>query len=178
MVFQQFGLFPWKTARQNVAFPLEIAGLPPTEIEARVQEHLHLVGLKGHEGAYPAQLSGGMRQRVGLARALAAKPAVLLMDEPFASVDAQTREILQEELLRIWSLMRQTVVFVTHSIDEAITLGTRVVVMRGRPGRPECDIPVPIDQPRTVEGVRRHEAYVPLRETIWRSLRNPAREAE
>jgi NitT/TauT family transport system ATP-binding protein len=178
MVFQQFGLFPWKTARQNVAFPLEIAGLPAAEIEQRVQEHLALVGLTGHESAYPSQLSGGMRQRVGLARALAAKPEVLLMDEPFASVDAQTREILQEELLRIWSLMRQTVVFVTHSIDEAITLGTRVVVMRSHPGRPERDIVVPIEQPRTVEGVRRHDAYVPLRETIWRLLRDPAREAQ
>ena len=117
VVFQQFGLFPWKTVSQNVAFPLTLAGVPQTQIQEKVQWAVELVGLKGFEASFPDNLSGGMRQRVGIARALALGPELLLMDEPFASVDAYTRELLQGELLSIWERFRQTVVFVTHSID-------------------------------------------------------------
>jgi len=180
VVFQHFGLFPWKNVFKNVALPLEAAGMPKAEVRRRVEEAIALVGLEHVEDRYPAQLSGGMRQRVGLARALALEPDVLLMDEPFASVDAQVREILQEELLGIWSRLRQTVLFITHSIDEAITLADRIVVLGARPGRVVRDLTVPIDRPRSVAGVRRHPSYTELREEIWDELRRAGlgREAE
>ena len=154
MVFQQFGLFPWKTVNQNVAFPMVIARTPQAEIDEKVKWAVDLVGLKGFEAAFPDNLSGGMRQRVGIARALAYGPEVLMMDEPFASVDAYTRELLQGELLSIWERFRQTVVFVTHSIDEAITLADRIVVMKTRPGEVYSVFDVPIDRPRTIATVR------------------------
>ncbi len=166
MVFQQFDLFPWKTVARNIAFPLELAHTPKSEIRARVDWATRLVGLEGFEGRYPGQLSGGMRQRVGLARALVVRPDVLLLDEPFGAVDAQTREALQEELLRIWSELRQTAVFITHSIDEAITLADRIVVMSARPGRVVGLLNVDIPRPRTVETVRRHPSYPALREEV------------
>jgi NitT/TauT family transport system ATP-binding protein len=169
MVFQQFDLFPWKTVARNIAFPLELAHVARGEIKSRVEWATQLVGLEGFEGRYPGQLSGGMRQRVGLARALVVRPDVLLLDEPFGAVDAQTREALQEELLRIWSELRQTAVFITHSIDEAITLADRIVVMSSRPGRVVGVLNVDIPRPRTVEAVRRHPGYPPLREEV-RSL--------
>ena len=131
---------------------------------------VELVGLKGFEGAFPDNLSGGMRQRVGIARALAYGPEVLMMDEPFASVDAYTRELLQGELLSIWERFRQTVVFVTHSIDEAITLADRIVVMKTRPGEVYSMFDVPIERPRTIASVRQHPAYEPLREQIWADM--------
>jgi len=139
MVFQHFGLLPWKTVYENAAFGLAMAGTPAAHIAERVDHYLRLVGLAGFEKRYPYQLSGGMQQRVGLVRALAMNPSVLLMDEPFAALDAQTREVLQEELLRIMQLPeeRKTMVFVTHSIDEAILLGDRIAVMsRGLLGAP------------------------------------------
>ena len=170
MVFQQFGLFPWKTVTQNVAFPMVIARVPQAEIDEKVKWAVELVGLKGFEAAFPDNLSGGMRQRVGIARALAFGPEVLLMDEPFASVDAYTRELLQGELLSIWERFRQTVVFVTHSIDEAITLADRIVVMKTRPGEVYSVFDVPIDRPRTIVTVRQHPAYEPLRERIWADM--------
>jgi NitT/TauT family transport system ATP-binding protein len=170
MVFQQFGLFPWKTVSQNVAFPMVIARTPQAEIEEKVKWAVELVGLKGFEGAFPDNLSGGMRQRVGIARALAYGPDVLMMDEPFASVDAYTRELLQGELLSIWERFRQTVVFVTHSIDEALTLADRIVVMKTRPGEVYSVFDVPIDRPRTIATVRQHAAYEPLRERIWADM--------
>jgi NitT/TauT family transport system ATP-binding protein len=170
MVFQQFGLFPWKTVYENVAFPLVLQGLDRQVIHERVQAAIELVGLAGAERHYPAQLSGGMSQRTGLARALAAQADVLLMDEPFASVDAQTREVLQEELLNIWRRHRRTVIFITHSIDEAITLGQRVLVLSAHPGRVHRVLEVPIEEPRSVQAVRRHPRYVPLREAIWEAL--------
>lgn len=171
MVFQQFGLFPWKTVESNVAFPLQMARIKGAERAERIRDAVRLVGLAGFEKSYPSQLSGGMRQRVGLARALAARPEVMLMDEPFASVDAQTREILQEELLNIWSRERQTVIFITHSIDEAITLGDRIVVMGRRPGHVREILDVPLDRPRSVSSVRRESSYIELREHIWDRLR-------
>ena len=173
VVFQHFGLFPWKTVYRNVALPLQLAGAGKAETERRVGEVLATVGLAGHERKYPAQLSGGMKQRAGLARALAASPDVLLMDEPFAAVDAQTREVLQEDLLRLRDQLQQTIVFITHSIDEAITLGDRIVVMASRPGRISREFPVPIDRPRTIASVRRHPEYEALREQIWAELRQP-----
>src|SRR5437588_962717 len=137
LVFQHFGLLPWKTVYENAAFGLAMAGAPAARIRERVAHYLDLVGLAGFERHYPYQLSGGMQQRVGLVRALAIDPSILLMDEPFAALDAQTRGILQEELLRLMERPdeRQTVVFITHSIDEAIVLGDRVAVMTSRPGR-------------------------------------------
>ncbi|MBI1219972.1 MAG: ATP-binding cassette domain-containing protein [Rhodobacteraceae bacterium] len=170
VVFQQFGLFPWKTVSQNVAFPMVLDRLPPTQIDEKVKWAIDLVGLKGFEAAYPDRLSGGMRQRVGIARALALGPELLLMDEPFASVDAYTRELLQAELLSIWERFRQTVVFVTHSIDEAITLADRIVVMKAKPGEVLHIYDVPIERPRTIASVRRHPAYEPLRAKIWEDM--------
>ena len=171
VVFQHFGLFPWKTVAANIALPLRASGLPKVEVERRVAESIALVGLRDIGHRYPAQLSGGMRQRVGLARALAMQPEVILLDEPFAVVDAQTREILQGELLNLWSRHRQTAVFITHSIDEAVTLADRVVVMGANPGRVVAEVTIPIERPRNVTEVRRHPTYVPLREGIWERLR-------
>jgi NitT/TauT family transport system ATP-binding protein len=173
VVFQHFGLFPWKTVYRNVALPLQLARTGKAETERRVREVLATVGLTGHERKYPAQLSGGMKQRAGLGRALAASPDVLLMDEPFAAVDAQVRELLQEDLLRMRDQLRQTIVFITHSIDEAITLGDRIIVMAARPGRIAREFTVPMDRPRTIAQVRRHPEYEGLREQIWAELRSP-----
>lgn len=176
MVFQHFGLFPWKTVVHNVAFPLQIRKTPKQEIDRLVYPAIELVGLKGSEHRYPWQLSGGMRQRVGLARALVCQPDILLMDEPFAAVDAQVREILQEELLNIWNRYRQTVVFITHSIDEAITLADRVIVMGAKPGRVVGEVEIGIERPRTISTVRHHENYLPLRDAIWSMLRSGTEE--
>jgi NitT/TauT family transport system ATP-binding protein len=174
VVFQHFGLFPWKNVYRNVALPLQIAGTERGEMDRRTAEAIAAVGLTGHERKYPAQLSGGMKQRAGLARALATAPDVLLMDEPFAAVDAQVREVLQEDLLSLRDRLRQTIVFITHSIDEAITLGDRIIVMASKPGRIRRDIPVPIAQPRTISQVRHDPAYAGLRDEIWDLLRQSA----
>jgi len=148
MVFQQFGLLPWRTVVSNVEFGLEIDGVPREERRALAEQYLDLVGLKGFENYYPHQISGGMQQRVGIARALSKKPEILLMDEPFGAVDAQTREQLQEELLKIWAQTETTVAFVTHSIDEAIYLSDRVVVMQARPGRIKEEVIIDLPRPR------------------------------
>jgi NitT/TauT family transport system ATP-binding protein len=171
VVFQHFGLFPWKTVAANAAYGLKLAGVAPDVIAARVSGVLKLVGLDGFEGAYPYQLSGGMQQRVGLARALATDPDILLMDEPFAALDAQTREILQEETLRILEEERKTIVFVTHSIDEALLLGDRVIVLTARPGRVKHILPVPFPRPRRLSAVRAEPAFGELRTRLWDLLR-------
>ncbi|MDR7555243.1 MAG: ABC transporter ATP-binding protein [Armatimonadota bacterium] len=171
MVFQHFGLFPWKTVKANAAYGLKLAGAPRDVIEARVQRVLRLVGLEGFEHVYPYQLSGGMQQRVGLARALAMAPEILLMDEPFAALDAQTRELLQEETLRILEEERKTIVFVTHSIDEAILLGDRVIVLTARPGRVKQIVPVPFARPRRLAAIRADPAFGELRTRLWELLR-------
>ena len=171
IVFQHFGLLPWKSVMDNVAFGLRIAGAPREVITERLDHYIQLVGLSGFETHYPYQLSGGMQQRVGLARALAIDPEILLMDEPFASVDAQTREVLQEELLQLHERERKTMIFITHSIDEAIILGDRVAVMASRPGRLKEVLPVDFPRPRDPAAVRAQSRYTELRNHIWEELR-------
>jgi NitT/TauT family transport system ATP-binding protein len=172
MVFQHFGLLPWKTVYQNAAFGLAMAGAPASFIKERVRHYIDLVGLTGFEQQYPYQLSGGMQQRVGLVRALAVNPSILLMDEPFAALDAQTREILQDELLQLMQRPdeRKTMVFITHSIDEAIVLGDRIAVMTARPGRIKEVLDIPFGRPRDVEAVRADPRFAELRAHIWRQL--------
>jgi len=148
MVFQEFALFPWRTVRKNIAFGLEIKKVTPEKISLLTSEYVQLVGLEGFEDAHPNELSGGMKQRVGIARALANDPRVLLMDEPFGSIDAQTRNLMQRELLRIWESARKTVLFVTHSVDEAVFLADRIVVLTARPAKVREVIDVPIPRPR------------------------------
>jgi NitT/TauT family transport system ATP-binding protein len=177
MVFQHFGLFPWKTVFENVAYGLRMAGAPKAEIEREVPEFVKLVGLTGFENAYPYQMSGGMQQRCGLARALAVEPNVLLMDEPFAAVDAQTREILQFELLHIWEQRPTAMIFVTHSIEEAVLLGHRVIVLKGRPSSIHETITIDLPHPRTRETLR-EPRFAELRERVWGTLMREAREAE
>src|SRR5436190_20627128 len=171
IVFQHFGLLPWKTVFDNVAFGLRVTGAPRRRVAEQVLRYISLVGLEGFEQHYPYQLSGGMQQRAGLARALAIDPEILLMDEPFASVDAQTREVLQEELLQLMDRERKTMVFITHSIDEAIVLGDRVAVMTARPGRVKEVLPIGFPRPRDPAAVRAEPRYTELRNHIWEELR-------
>ena len=177
MVFQHFGLFPWKTVFDNVAYGLRMAGAAKADIDRKVPEFIKLVGLSGFENAFPYQMSGGMQQRCGLARALAIEPNVLLMDEPFAAVDAQTREILQFELLRIWDERPTAMVFVTHSIEEAVLLGHRVIVLKGRPSSIHETITIDLPTPRTRDTLR-EPRFAELRERVWGTLMREAREAE
>jgi NitT/TauT family transport system ATP-binding protein len=177
VVFQHFGLFPWKTVYENVAYGLRLARAPKERIRESVPRHIELVGLKGFEKAYPYQLSGGMQQRTGLARALATDPHVLLMDEPFASIDAQTREILQFELLRIWESRPMSMVFVTHSIEEAVLMGDRVVVLRGRPSSIHEVIETGLPRPRTRD-VLSSPRFNEVREQVWSLLMHEAEQAE
>jgi NitT/TauT family transport system ATP-binding protein len=177
MVFQHFGLFPWKTVTDNVGYGLRMAGVPAEEIAERVPRFISMVGLSGFENAYPYQMSGGMQQRCGLARALAVEPNVLLMDEPFAAVDAQTREILQFELMRIWEARPTSMIFVTHSIEEAVLMGDRVFVLKGRPSSVHKVIHVDLPRPRTRETLR-DARFAELRELVWNTLMAEAREAE
>jgi NitT/TauT family transport system ATP-binding protein len=171
IVFQHFGLLPWKTVVDNVAFGLRIARLPRRRVAEKVEHYIQLVGLAGFENHYPYQLSGGMQQRVGLARALAIDPEILLMDEPFASVDAQTREVLQEELLQLHDRERKTMIFITHSIDEAIILGDRVAVMASRPGRVKEVLQINFPRPRDPAAIRAQLRYTEIRNHIWEELR-------
>jgi NitT/TauT family transport system ATP-binding protein len=148
MVFQEYALFPWRTVRGNIRFGLDRPACDCPDCEGRVRELIDLVGLDGFEDAYPKELSGGMKQRVGIARALAPDPEILLMDEPFGSVDARTRDRLHAELLDIWTQTGQTVVFVTHDIDEAVTLADRVIVMNADPGTVQSTFSIDLERPR------------------------------
>ncbi|WP_216896106.1 ABC transporter ATP-binding protein [Nocardia alni] len=166
MVFQHFGLFPWKTVRANIEYGLRNRGVRDPQ---RVDRLIETIGLKGAEDRYPRQLSGGMQQRVGLARALAVEPEVLLMDEPFGALDAITREQLHDELLRIWAENRSiTGIFITHDIDEAIVLGDRIIVMAGGVAAHIIDVPIP--RPRTAQDARVHPGYPELRRKVRKAL--------
>jgi NitT/TauT family transport system ATP-binding protein len=177
MVFQHFGLFPWKTVFENVAYGLRMAGAAKADIDRKVPDFIKMVGLDGFDNAFPYQMSGGMQQRCGLARALAVEPNVLLMDEPFAAVDAQTREILQFELLRIWEERPTAMIFVTHSIEEAVLLGHRVIVLKGRPSSIHETITIDLPHPRT-RATLREPRFAELRERVWSTLMREALEAE
>jgi NitT/TauT family transport system ATP-binding protein len=170
MLFQEFALYPWRSVIGNVAWGLEVQGKPKAERVATAERYLKLVGLSAFRDAYPAELSGGMKQRVALARVLAFEPRILLMDEPFGALDAQTRELMQEELNAIWQQTRNTVLFVTHDIDEAIYLADRVVVFTARPGRIKDEIEIKLERPRRVD-VRKTAAYMGYRNSVWDSLR-------
>jgi NitT/TauT family transport system ATP-binding protein len=165
MIFQDYALFPWLTVAENVAFGLEMKRVPAHKRDGIVRGHIDLVGLAGFEKKLPHHLSGGMRQRVAIARSLSVSPRVLLMDEPFAALDAQNRALMQDELVRIWQREPKTVLLVTHSIDEAIKLSDRIIVMTRRPGRVKVDLRVELERPRDEEG----PAYLALRKRL-RSL--------
>jgi NitT/TauT family transport system ATP-binding protein len=172
-VFQQFNLLPWRTVIGNVEFGLENLGVKKQERRRRAHEVIKLVDLEGFESYYPSQLSGGMQQRVGLARAIAVEPTILLMDEPFGSVDDQTRMLLQDELLKIWEQAQKTVIFVTHDIEEALYLGDKIVVMRARPSRITRILEVPFGRPRTDE-IRGTPEMGHLKQEIWEELKSGA----
>jgi len=172
MVFQEQSVFPWLTVEGNVGYGLRMRRVARQRRRQIVRSHLAMVGLEGFATAYPHQLSGGMKQRVVVARALANDPEVLLMDEPFVSLDEQTKIVLQGELLRIWESARKTVVFITHSIDEAVLLGDRVVVMTARPGRIKAEVPIPLARPRSVYELKGSPEYGELVGQVWSLLRD------
>lgn len=176
MVFQDYALMPWRTVEANVAFGLEFQKhqLSRAEVAERISRYIQLVGLAGFERSFPHELSGGMKQRVGIARALVCEPGILLADEPFGAVDAMTREGMQAELERILAKTGQTVVMITHSIDEAITLADRVVVISHRPGRIREVVDVPLPRPRAEYDVKSHPVYLELREHVWGLLKSEA----
>lgn len=178
MVFQQFGLFPWKTVLDNVKFPLIVRKVPDARATEMARTQLKRVGLERFELSHPHQLSGGMQQRVGLARALATDPEILLMDEPFGSIDAQTRELMQEELMKLWAEARKTVVFITHDLDEAVLLSDRILVLTRSPGRVRTVVDVPLPRPRWEYDVRSHPDFADIRESIWALLRGDLRAQE
>jgi NitT/TauT family transport system ATP-binding protein len=171
MVFQEFALYPWLTVEQNIGWALEVQGRPKREIKDVVDRLLSTVGLVHFRSHYPAELSGGMKQRVAIARTLAFDPKFLLMDEPFGALDAQNRELMQEELQTIWYGTGKTAVFITHDIDEAVYLADRVIVFTARPGRMKADIRIDLPRPRDIE-VKKSLAYVAYRNQIWDLLRD------
>ena len=176
IVFQETGLFPWRNVHDNIAFGLETAGMPVNEREERIKHYIELVGLKGFEKSFPHQLSGGMRQRVGIARALAIEPDLLLMDEPFSALDAQTRTIMQEELVTLWEKTRLTTLYVTHNIQEAVMLADRVVLLSRRPGN--VNKILTIDIPRADRDKPEHaEEIAEFIRIIWEHISKDARAA-
>ncbi|WP_026405061.1 ABC transporter ATP-binding protein [Actinomadura rifamycini] len=175
IVFQQYALLPWRTARRNVEFGLEAKGVGRRERAEIARAHLDLVGLSGFEDRYPHELSGGMKQRVAIARSLAYDPGVLLMDEPFAALDAQTREALQDELVRIWSATGKTIVFITHGIDEAVYLGGRVAVMTARPGRIKEVVGIDLGPRDAHADLRSAPEFAAYRHAVWSLLRDEVR---
>jgi len=176
MVFQEFALFPWRTVLDNVCFGLEEQGMAAQRRRQAAREFLDLVGLPGFEEKFPHQLSGGMRQRVGIARALAVDPHLLLMDEPLSALDAQARALMQVELLRIWERTRKSILYVTHSIPEAVLLADRVAVFSRRPGRLRALLPVPIPRPRD-EATQASRPFLDLTDEIWQLIKAEAAEA-
>jgi NitT/TauT family transport system ATP-binding protein len=176
IVFQHFALFPWKTVRANILYGLERAGLPRDERERRAQAYIDLVGLKGFEDSYPSQLSGGMKQRTALARTLAFDPQILLMDEPFGALDAQTRSLMQAELLGIWQRTPKTVIFVTHDVQEAVFLADRVAVMSARPGRIKAIVETRFD--KNDPAIFKTKVFVDKVEELWNLVRIEAIKAQ
>jgi len=175
-IFQQDALLPWKTALDNVAIGLVFRGTPTSEAREQAQVWLQKVGLKGFERYYPHQLSGGMKKRVGLAQILILNPRILLMDEPFSALDLQTRDLMENELLRLWQEDRKSVLFVTHDIEEAIALADRVVVMSAGPAtRPIGEFAIPLSRPRDVAEIRLTESFLDLHRQIWNILREEVR---
>lgn len=168
-VFQNDSILPWQTVAQNIAFGLRMAGVSKQEQVRKVEKLTSMMGLTGFELSYPRQLSGGMRQRVNLARALAVDPDILLMDEPFASLDAQTREIMQQELMQLWTVNRKTVLFVTHQIDEAVFLADRVIVLSSKPARIKADLQVDLARPRHLE-VKWTAEFLRLTSKVWKLI--------
>jgi NitT/TauT family transport system ATP-binding protein len=169
MIFQQYALFPWKTVQDNVEFGLKMKRMAKIERKERAAKFIDIVGLRGFEKSYPHHLSGGMKQRVSIARALANNPAVLLLDEPFAALDAMTRQVLQEQLVRIYEKHRKTIIFITHSIDEALLLSSRILIMTARPGRIAQEIVNDLPHPRNAD-VQLSDRYMELKRTIWGSV--------
>jgi NitT/TauT family transport system ATP-binding protein len=170
IVLQGYALFPWRTVRKNIEYGLEVKKIPRSERKSVSDKHIELVELKGFEECYPHELSGGMKQRVAIARALAFDPEVLLMDEPFAAVDAQTRETLQDELLRIWEKTGKTIIFITHSIEEAVFLADRVVVMSTNPGAIRCFVNVGLPRPRRIRDARNSDTFNRITGEVWNLL--------
>jgi NitT/TauT family transport system ATP-binding protein len=177
MVFQGDSLFPWMTVWENAAYGLKMRNLPRAEIKDTVDHYLGRTGLSKFHNHYPHQLSGGMRQRVSIARAFANDPDILLMDEPFSALDEQNKVLLQEELLRIWEETRKTVMFITHSVDEAVTLGDRIMIMTAHPGRSKVMVDVPFERPRRVLELRARPEYGELVYNIWGHLRDEVQRA-
>jgi NitT/TauT family transport system ATP-binding protein len=176
VVFQDSSLLPWRTVLKNVIYGLECMGVKAAEARERAMRHIKLVGLAGFEDSYPYELSGGMQQRVNLARALVMDPEILLMDEPFAALDAQTRELMQEELLQIWREAGKTVLFITHQIDEAIFLSDRVIVFSCRPGRVKETVDIPLGRPRSLK-LKRDSQFHALEDRIWALIQDESRHA-
>jgi len=176
MVFQGESIFPWMTVRENAAYGLTMRGAPAAHIAEVVGHYLDRTGLSRFADAYPHQLSGGMKQRVSIARAFACDPEVLFMDEPFSALDEQNRTLLQEELLRIWDETKKTVIFITHSVDEAVTLGDRIMVMSSEGGKPKAFVDVPFARPRSVLDLRATPEYGRLFRDIWALLRDEIRD--
>ncbi len=176
MMFQEFALFPWRTVAGNVAWGLESQGAPRARIDATVDSYLQMMNLSDFRNHYPAELSGGMKQRVALARVLAIDPKVLLMDEPFGSLDAQTRETMQEELIKLWERTRKTIVFVTHDIEEAVFLGDRVVVLTARPARVREEVCIDLPRPRELS-VKKSVQCLEYRNYIWDLVRSESQRA-
>lgn len=171
MVFQGDSLFPWMNVWDNAAYGLKMRRAPQSEIKEVVSHYLDRTGLSRFAKSYPHQLSGGMRQRVSIARAFANDPEILLMDEPFSALDAQNKLLLQEELLRIWEEHKKTVVFITHSVDEAVILGDRIMVMTAQPGEIKAVVDVPFERPRNVMELQKEPEFGNLVHSIWMSLR-------
>lgn len=177
MVFQENGVIPWLTVEENVAFGLKMRHLPKDQIKERTEYYLYKVGLTNFKRLYPKELSGGMKQRVSIARAFANDPEILLMDEPFAALDEQNKFILQEELLSIWQETKKTVLFITHSIDEALLLSDRILLMSSQPGKIIKDIPINMERPRSIEKVRSDSTMTDIFLDVWEHLQHEVKQA-
>jgi NitT/TauT family transport system ATP-binding protein len=174
VVFQEYALFPWLSVRRNILYGLETQGMPPAQRAAAVDALIRMIGLVGFEDRFPRELSGGMRQRVALARTLACDPSILLLDEPFGALDAQTRELMQDELLRIWRQTRKTVLMITHDVDEAVYLSDRICVMSARPGRIVEAFEVRLDRAQPREAIVLSDQFRDIRNKVWLSVRQQA----